>query len=393
MATSTTADAVGFTTYDLTVGVKLDIEDAIWLISPFDVPLQGAMGADGRVSLASESCFEKKVEWLDETLLTPRTTQSATTALATTNGTTLYCAASAQLQFQTGDVILMDGEYMVISGYVSTTGWNVYRGGTTNGGIGTVVLTTSSTGDTIVGVGSAQQEGGNPPNARAVDRTDRFNYTQIFGPYAVSISQSEQAVQKYGLRSTEFDHQVMNRTKEAFIAIEQTILYGYQNAGAAGASTSSAANGRTMGGFIYYITTNTDSTSTQLTDATLLPNLENCFDAGGTPDRFVLGSYQKRQLSQLNSSEIRYPQELNVRGQVVDFYDSDYGRISVVLDRWARKGDLFIFSRDQAVLSTLRPLSFEMLAKTGDSINGQVVGEKTLKFRRQAWASVMTALT
>lgn len=391
MAIPTSSTSPAFTTYDLTTGVKLDVEDSIWLISPFDVPLQGAMGADGRVSLASATCFEKKVEWLDETLLTPRTTQSATTALATTNGTTLYCAAGAQLQFQTGDVILLDGEYMYVTGYVSTTGWNVLRGGTTNGnGLGTTVISTSATGDVIIGVGSALAEGSNPPNARAVDRNDRFNLTQIFGPYGVSVSQSEQAVAKYGLRSTEFDHQVMNRTKEAFIAIEQAILYGLATQSSGG---SDAAPNRTMGGFLSYITSNVDSTSTQITDATLLPNLENCFDAGGTPDRIVVSAYQKRQLSQLNAGDIRYPQELNTRGQVVDYYDSDFGRLAVVLDRWTRKGDLFIFSRDQAELNTLRPLSFEMLAKTGDAINGQVVGEKTLKFRRQAWAAVMTALT
>jgi hypothetical protein len=391
MAIPTTSTSPAFTTYDLTTGIKLDIEDAIYLISPFDVPLQGALGADGRISLAQATCFEKKVEWLDETLLTPRTTQSATTALATTNGTTLYSAAGAQLQFQTGDIILMDGEYMQITGYVSTTGWNVARGGTTNANnLGTVVLSTSAANDVIIGVGSALPEGSNPPAARAVDRTDRFNLTQVFGPYGVSVSQSEQAVQKYGLRSTEFDHQVMNRTKEAFIAIEQAILYGLLSASAGG---SDSPLNRTMAGLTSFITTNVDSTSTQITDATLLPNLENCFDAGGTPDRIVLSSYQKRQLSQLNSGDIRYPQELNVRGQVADYYESDFGRISVVLDRWCRKADLFIFSRDQAELNTLRPLSFEMLAKTGDAINGQVVGEKTLKFRRQSWAALMTALT
>jgi hypothetical protein len=219
-----------------------------------------------------------------------------------------------------------------------------------------------------------------------VDRVDRYNLTQIFGPYAVQVSQSEQAVQKYGIRSTEFDHQVMNRTKEAFIAIESTLLYGQQTAG-------SNTAGRTMGGFVYYISSNKDTTSTVLTDATLLPNLQNCFDAGGSPDRVVVGSYQKRQLSQINSTDIRYAQDLNVRGQVVDYYDSDYGRVSVVLDRWCHKADLFLFSRDQAQINTLRPLSFEMLAKTGDAINGQIVGEKTLKFRRQSWACWMNALT
>jgi hypothetical protein len=37
-------------------------------------------------------------------------------------------------------------------------------------------------------------------------------------------------------------------------------------------------------------------------------------------------------------------------------------------------------------------VQMEMLAKTGDFIQGQVVGEKTLRFRRQSWASLFTAL-
>jgi hypothetical protein len=37
-------------------------------------------------------------------------------------------------------------------------------------------------------------------------------------------------------------------------------------------------------------------------------------------------------------------------------------------------------------------MQFEMLAKTGDSEKGHVLGEKTLIFRRQSWASRFTAL-
>ena len=62
------------TTYDLTTGLYLDIEPLIQILSPFDTPLLGLYGADGRSALANGPAFEKKVEWLDETLLTPRTT-------------------------------------------------------------------------------------------------------------------------------------------------------------------------------------------------------------------------------------------------------------------------------------------------------------------------------
>jgi hypothetical protein len=367
-----------FQTYQLATGLKLDIEDIIWLISPFDVPLQGAMGADGRTALSEDTCFETQVQWLDENLLLPKTTVGAT--LATTTATNLVVAAGTGINFQTGDVLLIDQEYVQVTGY-GTTADNL----TITRGFNSSTATTYATGDVVTGVGSALAEGSVPPNARAVDRTDRSNYTQVFGPVAVAVTGSEQAVQKYGLTGTEFDHQIADRTKELFVGIEQALLYGTQQAG-------SATIGRTMGGFTTWITSNIDSSTTSLTDSALLVQLQACFDAGGTPDRIVVGSKQKRNISGLDSTDIRYAQDTNVRGQVVDFYDSDYGRISIVLDRWARVNNLFLFSREQATICTLRPVQMEMLAKTGDFIQGQVVGEKTLRFRRQSWASMFTAL-
>lgn len=367
-----------FQTYDLATGVKLDVEDMIWLLSPYDVPLQGAMGADGRTALGHTDAFEVKVEWLDEALLNPVTTVA--TAVATTTATSVTVVQG--LAFQTGDILLIDGEYLQVSGYSTTTANALIVTRGFNGS----TATTFNIGDNVQGVGAALAEGSNPPAARAVDRSDRYNLTQIFGPVAVQVSGTEQVVQKYGLTGTEFDHQVANRTKELYVGIEQALLYGTRQVG-------SATIGRTLGGFTYYITSNIDSATTQITDATLLAQLQAAFVAGGTPDRIVVGAKQKQTLSGLESANIRYAQDTNVRGQVVDFYDSDYGRLSVILDRWCNKANLFIFAREQATIADLRPVQLEMLAKTGDAVNGQVVCEKTLMFRRQQHAAMFTALT
>jgi Family of unknown function (DUF5309) len=372
------------TSYDLTVGVKLNVEDMIWLISPFDVPLQGTNGADGRTTLSTDTCFEVKVEWLDEMLLTPRTTLANTAATADTYVTV---ASGTSRYFQTGDTFLIDSEYMYVTGYGTTTdtltvtrAWDGVSVAAQHAG------PTPGPAATLVGVGAAIAEGSDAQAARAQDRVDRFNLTQIFGPYTVQVSGTENAVQKYGLTGTEFDHQVANRVKELSIGVEQALIYGTL-------VNSTGTKQRTMGGFRNYITTNVDTTSTQLTDTTILAQLENCFDQGGVPDRFMVGSYQKRNVSAINSTNIRYAQMTNARGQVVDYYDSDYGQISVVLNRWCRRTDGFIFCRDQATVVTLRPMQFEMLAKTGDSERGQVLGEKSLIFRRQQWASQFQALT
>lgn len=366
-------------TYDLAAGVKLDVEDAIWLISPFDVPLQGGMGADGLTALSTDSCFEKKVEWLDEQLLTPKTTVQTAVTLTTT--TYLVVAAGTGINFQTGDVLQIDSEQIQVTGYGTTVDWLVITRS-----FNSTTATTYAIGDVVIGVGGALAEGSAPPSSRAVDRTDRFNYTQIFGPVGIQVSGTEQVVQKYGLVGTEFDHQVGNRIKELAISFELALLNGIPYVG-------SATVGRTMGGFTNYITTNVDTTTTTLTDALLMAQYQACFDAGGAPNRLLVGSKQKRVISYLDSTNIRYAQDTNTRGQVVDFYDTDYGRQSIVLDRWAAVNQAFIFEREQATICTLRPMQFEMLAKTGDNQLGQVLAERTLRFRLQSHAARFSALT
>ena len=367
-----------FQTYDLNVGIKLDVENLIRLIDPFDVPLQGGYGADGLTALSHDSVFETKFQWLDENLLTPKTTAAAT---AGTTATYFTLASGTGINFQTGDLIQVDGEQAQITGYGVTADTLVVTRG-----FNSTVAVTVATGDTIIGIGSVLAEGSDPPNARSKDRANRQNYTQIFGPVAVQVSGTEQVVQKYGLTGTEFDHQLALRVKEVNIQYELALINGIASAG-------SGTVGRTMGGLNSFITTNADTTSTAFTDSVLLTQLAACFNAGGRPDRLVTGSKAKYGLSGVNSSEIRYAQDTTARGQKVDIYVSDFGVTSLVMNRWCLVSQAFLFARDQATCSTLRPTQFEMLAKTGDSMKGQVVQEKSLKFRVQSHAAKWTGLT
>lgn len=366
-------------TYDLTVGVMLEVEDLIHLLDPFDVPLLGTYGADGRSTLAKSVGHEKKTEWLDETLLTPRSNLNGAYTAA---GGSITVTTGDGLKFQAGDVLrINDSYYRVDSVNYSTDVLTITEDyGSTNDA-------NHADGDLVVGVGTALAEGSDPEEARAVDRSNRFNWTQIFGPYQVKVTGTENVVWKYGLRgTTEFQHQVANRMKEGAVAQEQAILYGIRN-------EDTGNNWRTMGGLDYYITVNEDSTTTTLTDSLFLDQLQACYDAGGSPDRAVMGSQQKRTVSSFDSSGIRYGRSEAGRGQVVDWFISDFGQVSMHLNRWCRTSDLFIFGRDQAEVVTLRPTVFETLAKTGDSIKGQIVCEKTLKFRRDKHAAKFTALT
>jgi len=370
-----------YQTYDLTVGVIVDIEDMIHLLDPFEAPLQGMNGADGRSALSTGTCFEKKVEWLDEELLLPKSTLAANVTAGTT---TIGVQTGHGLRFSTGDVVLIGSEKVKVQAISSDT-LTIDRGyaGTT--------AAAQATDAVALILGQALQEGSNPENPRAKDRTNRDNNTQIFGPTAVRVSATENVVRKYGLGGmSEFDKQVANRAKEQLIQIEQAILYGTKY--------DDESNGRTMGGFTQYITTNVDSTTTVITEATLLDDMQATWDVGGRVDRLIVGATQKRKVSGLATGAgtnltIHTTQGEGTRGIVIDTLVSDFGNVSVLLNRWCRASDLFGIDRDQAELLTLRPMQFEMLAKTGDSIHGQIVQEKTMRFRRERHAFRYSALT
>lgn len=371
------------TSYDLTVGLRLDIEDMVNLLSPFDTPLLGTYNDSQHPgsALSSDTAFEKLVSWLEDELLTPRSTVRVA---YTSADLVVKVAAGDGNKFQIDDIILVDSTYYRVTG-IATDDLTVvvWSGADAN----------HSTTKDVIGVGSAPVEGADPQAARSRDRTNPSNITQIFGPYAVEMSETEQVVRKYGVNA-EWDYQVASRVKECSLALEQALIYGQLN-------DDTGNKRRTMRGMLNYITTGNgslvDSSTTDISgssgETAFIAALQGAFDRGGSPDTAIANGTNKRKISSWNADRQRYTQDERVRGQVVDWYDSDFGRIYIVLDRWLRTADLPIISREQATVATLRPLAFTMLAKTGDRDHGMIVGEKTLKFRRAKHAAKFTALT
>ncbi len=371
------------TTYDLTTGVIVDMEEMIHLISPTDAPIQQGTSASGLSLITMGTCFEKKVEWLDEELLLPRSTADAS---ATTGEGVLTVASGHQLRFSTGDVLLLSsGERVRVTGYGTTADTLLVTRGFASSTAATI-----ATSAIITNYGQALAEGSDPENARAIDRNARYNLTEIFGPTAVQVSGTENVVRKYGLSgTTEFDHQAANRIKEQFIAVDQALLYGSR-------FEDTNNKWRTMGGAIYYIATNVDSTTTAITESLFLDQIQAMYDAGGAGADIIaqVGSKQKRTISAWATAiTIQVMRGDSGRGQKVDTFTCDFGDVTIVLNRNVRKADLFLYTRDQFELDVLRPMQFEMLAKTGDSMKGQVLREVTAKFRVESHAARFSALT
>lgn len=370
-------------TYDLTVGVKLEIEDLIYVLTPTDVPILGTFnGTDTpagpqRSILGRESVSEKKIEWLEEELLPPRT-DIATAGLA--GDTFITVTAGEREHFMVGDTIRVNNEVMRITAYGTTANTLVV----TRGFAGTTAAAVA-VGDDVVGTGTSLPEGSDPGDARFRDRTTQHNFTEIFGPDKIDLSGTEMVVAKYGVAS-EWDHQVANRVREQNIAIEQAILYGQRN-------EDTTNRWRSLGGATFYITTNVNSTTTDITEAALLDQYQNSYNDGGVVDLLIVGPGQKRKISAFNADVIRLQRSDRVRGQIVDTFESDFAVSDVLLDRHVRSSDLFGADKQYWSLAVLRPQMLEILAKTGDSQQAMIVCEKSFKLRLQRRHFRFSALT
>ena len=87
------------TSYDLAVGVKINMAELIYMISPIDSPLINGIGTDGRQLLASSGVDQTTFKWMDEELLLPRA-QTTDTGAAGAGVTTITVSAADSYKFQ-----------------------------------------------------------------------------------------------------------------------------------------------------------------------------------------------------------------------------------------------------------------------------------------------------
>ncbi len=360
------------TAYDLVVGVKVNMDEAIYMLSPQDTPLLTGVGSDGLTVIGSQPVDEIQFSWMHDRILTPR---SVTTATATTGQTTLAITSGDQLRFSTGDTIAFGGsagnEVARITAISATTSGELTITRAWGGTAGTV-----ATGELVIGAGTALAEGSNPENARTVDRVEATNVTQIFGPTKVDMSRTEQQVAKYGVTS-EWARQLMGRLKENAIGREQAFLYGAR-------VNSTAGKIRTTGGLRFYITTNV-STATTITHATLLPVQQAGYNAGGFADCLFANPVALDTLNQDTTNQTIWTTvDAPKRGRTrVAYVDTEFGSVQVARNRWCAARDAFGINTEQVVRRVMQPVVFERLAKTGDSDQAQIVGEEGLEVKGQ----------
>ncbi len=231
------------------------------------------------------------------------------------------------------------------------------------------------------------------------------NVTQI--SYKVArVSGTQQAVQHAG-RSNELAYQAMLKGLELKRDME-VVLAGTNQTAVAGDTTTA----RTAASVLSWLKTNDSTTGTSpttsgtvtrvdgtqraFTEALLKTVLSSAWTQGGDPDTIMVGAFNKQVFSTFTGRATAIePTKGKKIVASVDAYESDFGTLKVVANRFSRSRDCLVLEMDKWALAFLngRNMISIPLAKTGDSDRRQVLAEYTLVSRNEKASAGVWDLT
>lgn len=246
-----------------------------------------------------------------------------------------------------------------------------------------------------------QLEGDDSPTADAATATVRLNNNCQISRKLPRVTGTQRVVDHAG-RDDEMDYQVMLKGLELKRDMETTMV-GTNQATVAGNGTTP----RKIAAVLSWITTNTDkgggtgadptaadgsiarvdsATQRAFTEAQFKNVLQKIWTAGGKPGTTMTGSFNKQAFSTFTGRGTPMQDQADRKiTAAVDVYESDFGRLKVVPNRFQRSRDVFVFQLDMwayAPLPGRSMLSFP-LAKTGDSDYREILSEYTLEARNE----------
>lgn len=216
------------------------------------------------------------------------------------------------------------------------------------------------------------------------------NHTQII-ERGIQVSMSQQNSDHAGIED-KFAREQMKKMKEWKQIFEISATVGTMVSG-----TGTAA--RTMQGFARFATLSTAQSGVSLTSDMLNFFLRNAWENGGEHDTVLVGAVLKSRISSFTSSNTRNvsAEDATIVGRV-DVYDSDYGRVEIVLHRYinglAANSYLAMatYIKDYVKVGFLDEPHYEDRAQLGYYKAGAVVGEATVMLANRLAAQTVRGL-
>lgn len=363
----------GKATYDNFPQIGEDISDILLLISARETPFLDLLPPPEQ---AATSIYHG---WSEELLGPDRlTTSTAVNSVAAGTGTLIGINGFGG-QVQVGMVMELEAptgaaELVQINSIVGANTVNVLRG---FGGTSTNSL---AVGGSLFIISTAEQEGSDTSGDVHRPRTRRYNYTQIFKK-PITLSGTDQSVVTNPSVGSEFDHQTTLRAMELVRDLEKAVFRSVSLNTIGGDDVY-----RTMGGLRSQLTAINSTIATNSFAGDPITYINNLMQEAwnvGTRDLdvLVMGGTWKKHLSNTNAAKLQVTQDERGIERLVEFVTTDFGQMRVLLTPWLPNESLMGVSTRRIKVVPLQGRSFqrEMLAKTGDSIKGHVIGEYTLE--------------
>jgi len=248
---------------------------------------------------------------------------------------------------------------------------------------------------------NAAVEGADATAATLTPTTRVGNYTQIVQK-TVQVSGTLESVDKAG-RKSEKAYQLAKASAELKRDIEAIITANQ------GRDAGTSTTARKLGSLLSWIKTNTnkgsgttagtdpttigvstrgDGTTRTFQESMLKDVVQKVFTSGGTPTLLVVPPALKQVVSGFTGlTQHRYNSNATAEITILagaDLYQSDFGVLQIVPNRFMRTRDALVLDPEYASLNYLRPFQTNDLARTGDSEKTQILAELTLEVKNEA---------
>lgn len=232
---------------------------------------------------------------------------------------------------------------------------------------------------------------GSDVETTALTPTTRLgNYTQI-SRRMFRVTETQEAIDHAG-RASEYAYQAAKALKSLANDMEKTLHDGTGNSGASGTA-------RELKGVRAAITTNvvtaaTGSTTAALTVDKLNELLRTIWAKGGKPNAIYVNGTQKEAVAKFSTPITRNIDAASKRyTSVVNVFDSAYGTLDIILDRYATTSELLALQEDQFKVAFLRPVMTTELPNNGGGKKGKVECEYTLVWGNEQASGKLTNLS
>jgi hypothetical protein len=238
----------------------------------------------------------------------------------------------------------------------------------------------------------------------AATATTRLSNTAQIMDKAPRVTGTQEAVLKAG-RSKEMAYQVEKRIRELKRDLETTLLDNTAEV------TGNATTARKLGSINAWYASNTsrgtggsdgaagntaatNGTQRAFTEALLQTVLASVWDNGGDPDCIMLGSFNKQKFSTFTGNATRQKDAMDKKLMAaIDIYDSDFGELQVLPNRFQRARDAHIIEKRMWGVAFLREFRLSEIGKTGDNETKLLVAEATLQSSNEGASGIVADLS